>query len=72
MSYALSSSFKCCLTCAYWCGVRRLTMMEHYAETEDSGIKGMCANPQGYYHLGMVAGMPACNGYQSLPALREG
>lgn len=70
MSYTLSSSFKCCLTCAYWCGVRRLTMMEHYAETNDSQTKGMCANTNGYYHLD-VSAMTSCSAYEKFPALKD-
>lgn len=70
MSYQLSKSFKTCLTCTYWCGQRRLTNLEHYAETSDCSTKGMCANSNGFYHLDMNASA-TCQAHQTLPALRD-
>lgn len=69
MTYQLPKSFKNCLTCTYWCGMRRLTMMEHYVETNDSNTKGMCANRDGFYHLEMSA-ISSCSQHESMPALR--
>lgn len=70
MSYQLPKSFKCCLTCAFWCGVRKLVNQEYYAETDSNTTKGMCANSKGMYHLDMSA-MATCNYHQTLPALKD-
>lgn len=70
MSYQLPKSFKCCLTCVYWCGLRQLVMQERYAETDSNITKGMCANSNGMYHLD-VSAMSTCSAYQVLPALKE-
>jgi len=69
MSYSLPKSFKCCLTCTYWCGMRRLTMQESRAETDSSSTKGQCVNSKGFYHLDMPA-MSSCGAHESLPALK--
>ncbi|MBO6290208.1 MAG: hypothetical protein J6N45_07800 [Alphaproteobacteria bacterium] len=70
MSYSLPKSFHCCLTCVYWCGFRRLIMMESMAETNDSGTKGECVNQDGFYHLETQA-QSSCGHYEPLPALRD-
>ncbi len=70
MSHSLPKSFKCCLTCAYWCGMRKLTMFEHYVETDDVSTRGMCANQNGYYHQDTET-MTCCPAYQVMPALRD-
>lgn len=70
MSYSLPKSFKCCLTCTYWCGMRKLTMMETRAETESPSTKGTCANRNGFYHLEKSA-FSTCSAHESMPALRD-
>lgn len=70
MTYQLPKSFKNCLTCTYWCGIRTLIHQEHYAETDSTSTKGMCANPKGFYHLEKSA-MSSCDNHQSLPALKD-
>lgn len=70
MSYQLPKSFKCCLTCTYWCGMRKLTMMEHYAETNSYNTKGECANRKGFYQL-KVEAQQTCSAHESMPALRD-
>lgn len=70
MTYQLPKSFKNCLTCTYWCGMRRLILMERYAETNDFNTKGMCANCDGFYHLEMSA-FSSCSQHESMPALRD-
>ncbi len=69
MSYSLPKGFKCCLTCTYWCGMRRLINMERYAETDSYSTKGECANINGMYHLKMEA-QHTCSQHESMPALR--
>jgi len=70
MSYQLPKSFKCCLTCTYWCGQRKLTMIETRVETDSETTKGMCANRNGFYHLDMNA-MSTCSHHESMPALKD-
>lgn len=70
ISYQLPKSFKCCLTCTYWCGMRRLVMQERYAETETASTKGMCVNNKGFYHIDTTA-QTSCSGHESLPALKD-
>ena len=70
MSYSLPKSFKCCLTCTYWCGMRRLTSIETRAETDSSSTKGQCVNSKGFYHCEMAA-ISSCSAHESLPALRD-
>lgn len=70
MSYSLPKSFHNCLTCTYWCGFRRLTMMESLAETNDSDTKGECVNKEGFYHIEMQA-QASCSHYEEWSALRD-
>ena len=70
MSHSLPKSFKCCLTCTYWCGMRKLKMIERWVETDSPSTKGTCANPKGFYHLEMAA-MSRCSNHETMPALRD-
>ena len=70
MSFQLSKSFKWCLTCTYWCGMRRLIMMERYVETDSHNTKGECVNRKGFYHVKTSADQ-TCSAHESMPALRD-
>lgn len=71
MTYELPKSFKCCLTCAFWCGIREAVMIERYARTEDAQTKGRCACQKGLYNLDVIAMGPGCAGYQPWPVLKD-
>ena len=70
MTFQLPKSFKWCLTCAYWCGPRRLIMAEKYVETESHSTKGECVKPKAFYHIKMDA-RNSCSQHESMPALRD-
>lgn len=69
MTYSLPKSFKNCLTCTYWCGQRKLTMIETRVETDSGTTKGMCANHSSFYRFDMNA-MSTCSHHESMPSLR--
>ena len=69
MSYSLPKSFKNCLTCTYWCGMRRLVCMERRAETDSYNTEGECVNSKGFYHVKKWASS-TCSAHESLPAMK--
>ena len=71
MTYSLPKSFKSCLTCAFWCGIRWTEHIEKYAVTESTSTKGQCVCQKGFYHLDKDAFSCGCSGYQPWPALRD-
>ena len=69
MKYSLPKTFKCCLTCTYWCGPRTLVNQENHSQTDSVYTKGMCANRDGFYHIQMNA-QGSCFKHKPWDALR--
>lgn len=55
---------------SYLHGMRRLIMMEHYAETDSYNTEGECVNYKGFYHVKTSASQ-TCPAHESMPALKD-
>ena len=71
MPCIMPKNMKCCLTCCYWCGERRInSSSDFFAESENCNTKGKCAKSSSWSsekeatHFG-------CNDWKEWEALRK-
>ena len=70
MPCILPKNWKCCLTCTYWCGERKVHDGERYASAERCDVRGGCGK-QGSWSSNMEASHSACSDWKPWSALRD-